>query len=186
MATELRSDAVANRVRIIEAARDAFAENGPDVAVDEIARRAGVGVGTVYRRFPGKAELVRAILEERVSELLSLISGAADEDPLRALDRFFDAVIHLQAKDRGVLRLMAQAVGETAFPANGADLYAAVWRLIRAGQRAGQIRSSVKKADVPALLRMVNGAVATPNESGPDLPAARRCSALLLDGLRAD
>src|SRR3954465_9341110 len=107
MATDLRSDAAANRDRLIAAARTAFAEEGTDVKVEEIARRAGVGVGTLYRRFPGKEQLVRAILEERVSELLLLLRVTpAEADPVAALGKFLEAVVRLQAEDRGVLRLM--------------------------------------------------------------------------------
>jgi AcrR family transcriptional regulator len=186
MATDLRSDAAANRDRLIAAARTAFAEEGPDVKVEEIARRAGVGVGTLYRRFPGKEELVCAILAERVSDLLRILAaGPADADPLVALGEFLEAVVRIQAEDRGVLRLMAQTIGAAAYPDNINDLYEEVWRLIRRGQRAGQIRADVKKKDVPTLLRMANAAVGSPDSICTEMDAALRCSGLLLDGLRA-
>jgi AcrR family transcriptional regulator len=185
VATVLRSDAAANRGRLIEAARDVFAEQGPDAKVEEIARRAGVGVGTLYRRFPGKEELVRAILEERVAELLSLLAAEPGEtDPFAALGEFLEAVVRLQAQDRGVLRLMAQSLGQAAYPDNLPDLYDAVWQLIRRGQRGGQIRPDVKKEDVPTLLRMANAAVSPLDETCNEIGAALRCSALLLDALR--
>jgi AcrR family transcriptional regulator len=185
MATDLRSDAAANRTRLIEAARTVFAEQGPDVKVDEIARRAGVGVGTLYRRFPGKEQLVQAILEERVSDVMVLLEKTpADADPLTALGKFLEVVVRLQAEDRGVLRLMAQTLGPAAYPDNIGDLYDAVWRLIRRGQQAGQIRLDVKKKDVPALLRMANAAVSPADATCTELEAALRCSSMLLDGLR--
>jgi AcrR family transcriptional regulator len=186
MATELRSDAAANRDRLIEAARVAFAEQGPDVTVEEIARRAGVGVGTLYRRFPGKEQLVRAILEERVSELLIMVRAShADSDPITALGEFLEASVRMQAEDRGVLRLMAQTLGPAAYPDNIDELYNAVWRLVRRGQQAGQIRADVKKKDVRSLLRMANAAVSSADAACTELPAALRCSRVLLDGLRA-
>jgi AcrR family transcriptional regulator len=186
VATELRSDAAANRDRLIEAARDVFAEHGPEVHVDEIARRAGVGVGTLYRRFPSKEELVRAILEERVEELLRLLAAEpAESDPLAALGAFLDAVVRLQSQDRGVLRLMAQSLGPAAYPDNLSDLYDALWQRIRRGQRGGRIRADVKREDVPTLLRMANAAVNPLDEKPAEIGAALRCSALLLEGLRS-
>jgi AcrR family transcriptional regulator len=185
MATDLRSDAAANRARVIEAARTAFAERGPDITVDEIARLAGVGVGTLYRRFPTKEDLVRAILEERVAELLAELSVAAEQsEPLDALAGFLDTVVRLQAEDRGVLRLMAQALGPAAYPDNIGELYDEVWRLVRAGQRDRRIRADVKKADVPALLRMINAAVSPLDAPCDGLKAARRCVSVVVDGLR--
>jgi AcrR family transcriptional regulator len=185
VASALRSDAAANRDRLIEAAREVFAEHGPDVKVEEIARRAGVGVGTLYRRFPGKEELVRAILEERVAELLRLLSAEPPgSDPFTALGNFLDALVRLQAEDRGVLRLMAQSLGPAGYPDNVEELYDALWLLIRRGQRDGQIRPDVKKQDVPTLLRMANAAVSPADQTCVEIGAALRCSALLLSGLR--
>jgi AcrR family transcriptional regulator len=186
VATDLRSDAAANRDRLIEAAREVFAEHGPDVKVEEIARRAGVGVGTLYRRFPGKEDLVRAILDERLAELLRLLAAEpAETDPFSALGAFLEAVVRLQAQDRGVLRLMAQSLGPAAYPDNLGDLYDAVWQLIRRGQRGGQIRADVQEQDVPTLLRMANAAVGPLDETSTEISAALRCSALLLDALRS-
>jgi AcrR family transcriptional regulator len=186
MATGLRVDAAANRDRVIEAARAAFAEEGTDVKVEDIARRAGVGVGTLYRRFPGKEQLVGAILAERVSDLLILLRETpAQTDPLTALGKFLDAVVRMQAEDRGVLRLLAQTLGPAAYPDNIGALYDTVWRLIRRGQRSGQIRADVKKKDVPTLLRMANAAVSPMDEARTELDAALRCSSMLLDGLCA-
>jgi AcrR family transcriptional regulator len=153
--------------------------------VEEIARRAGLGVGTLYRRFPAKEQLVGAILEERVSELLLLLRGSpAKSDPLTALGEFLDAVIRMQAEDRGVLRLLAQTLGPAAYPDNIGELYDVVWRLIRRGQRSGQIRADLTKKDVPALLRMANAAVSSSDRACTELDAALRCSLVLLDGLR--
>jgi AcrR family transcriptional regulator len=186
IATDLRSDAAANRDRLIEAARAAFAEEGIDVKVEEIARRAGVGVGTLYRRFPAKEQLVGAILEERVSELLFLLRETpAKSDPLTALGKFLDAVIRMQAEDRGVLRLLAQTLGRAAYPDNINELYDVVWRLVRRGQQSGQVRTDLKRKDVPALLRMANAAVGSADAACTELDAALRCSSVLLDGLRA-
>jgi AcrR family transcriptional regulator len=145
-----------------------------------------VGVGTLYRRFPAKEQLVGAILEERVSELLLVLRKSSPKsDPMTALGGFLDAVIRMQAEDRGVLRLLAQTLGPAAYPDNIDEMYDVVWRLIRRGQQSGQIRGDLKKKDVPALLRMANAAVASADAACTELDAALRCSSVLLDGLRA-
>src|SRR3954462_6998050 len=90
----LRRDAERNRQRILTAAADAFAEGGLAVTMDEIARRAGVGVGTVYRRFPDKELLVAALFEQRIDELIGLAQAARDEpDPFAGLVRFFETFL---------------------------------------------------------------------------------------------
>src|SRR3954447_23938371 len=99
----LRRDAELNRQRILTAAADAFAEGGLGVTMDEIARRAGVGVGTVYRRFPDKELLVEAPFEQRIDEFVALAEAARDEtDPFAGLVRFFETFLTVQAADRAL------------------------------------------------------------------------------------
>src|SRR5262249_41876712 len=94
----LRADAARNRARILEAAREAFAESGLDVGVEEIARRAGVGKGTLYRRFPTKEALVRAIFEDMLAELERLVDEvAAIPDAGDAFVRFLGESARRQA-----------------------------------------------------------------------------------------
>src|SRR3954470_3515659 len=92
----LRRDAERNRRRILEAARRGFAERGLGITLDEIARLAGVGVGTVYRRFPNKELLIDALFEERIGEVVALARAAAgDEDAWRGLSRFLEGAVDL-------------------------------------------------------------------------------------------
>src|SRR3954467_15079526 len=99
----LRRDAERNRRRILAAAADAFAEGGLGVTMDEIARCAGVGVGTVYRRFPDKELLIEALFEERIDELVALAEAARDDpDPFAGIVRFFETFLAVQAADRGL------------------------------------------------------------------------------------
>src|SRR5919204_5397690 len=108
----LRADAARNRNRIIEAARLAFAGGGLDVGVEEIARRAGVGKGTLYRRFPTKEALVRAIFEDRLNELERLTTTAArSADPWNAFVSFLESAARMQASDQGFLDVVAQKMG---------------------------------------------------------------------------
>src|SRR2546430_8743937 len=105
----LRADAARNRTRILAAAREAFAQSGLDVGVEEIARRAGVGKGTLYRRFPTKEALVRAIFEDILDELEQLSRDAeADEDPGAAFARYLGGAARMQASNQGFYDVVAQ------------------------------------------------------------------------------
>ena len=94
--THLRSDAQRNLGLVLEAAAEVFAERGPDASIDEIARRAGVGHGTVFRRFPSKEALLQAVVLRRVEELTAL---AAEAD----FERFFVAAAEAYARDRALV-----------------------------------------------------------------------------------
>src|SRR5581483_8967661 len=97
----LRKDAERNRQRILDAARELFMERGLGVTLNDVAHHAGVGVGTVYRRFPDKAELIEELFEQQVSELVGLMEEATeDPDPWRGLTGFFRRNLELQARDR--------------------------------------------------------------------------------------
>src|SRR3954463_12994607 len=99
----LRRDAERNRQRILEVARDAFAEEGLSVTLDEIARRAGVGVGTVYRRFPDKEQLIDALFEDQIAQFVALPDGClCDVDPWDGLVRFLEQACHVHSRDRGL------------------------------------------------------------------------------------
>ncbi|MFC7617511.1 TetR/AcrR family transcriptional regulator [Actinokineospora soli] len=104
--TPLRADARRNRARIVAAAREVFAASGIDVTLDEVARAAGVGVGTVYRRFSGKEELLDAVFDEVVADLNTLIDAAAAEpDAWTGLVGLLSAIAERQAADRGLFQI---------------------------------------------------------------------------------
>ena len=99
----LRRDARENRERILAAARLAFAELGIDVSVEEIARRAGVGMGTLYRRFPTKDALIDAVFEEHLDQIAASAEAAlADPDAWTAFLDYLTDIVGLQANDRGL------------------------------------------------------------------------------------
>src|SRR5215211_8492916 len=103
----LRRDAQRNRERILAAARKLFAERGIDATLDDVAARAGVGVGTVYRRYPNKDALLDELFEERIAELAALAEASlSDEDPWAALVRFLERVEELFAADRALEHLV--------------------------------------------------------------------------------
>src|SRR3954454_16612818 len=94
--TQLRADAERTRQRILEAAGELFAQKGLAVGLDEIARHAGVGVGTAYRRFANKEELLHALFQDRVDELAGLAERALEhDDPWEGLKGFLEAAVEL-------------------------------------------------------------------------------------------
>ena len=104
----LRRDAQANRERLVAAALDAFAEGGVDVPMDEVARRAGVGVGTIYRNFPAKDDLVDAVLEDAIDRLVAILERAlALDDAWEGFRLYLESALDLHARDRGLKKLFA-------------------------------------------------------------------------------
>src|SRR5215217_9622277 len=98
----LRADAKRNRARILAAAAEVFAERGLDVSLDDIAAHAGVGIGTVYRRFPDKDALIDALFEEKIDRVVALADDALElADPWEGLTTFMRGMCRMQAEDRG-------------------------------------------------------------------------------------
>ncbi|TMM01949.1 MAG: TetR/AcrR family transcriptional regulator [Actinobacteria bacterium] len=182
MSATLRRDAQRNRERIIEAARRAFAEHGLDVGVDEIARSAGVGMGTLYRRFPTKESLVHAIFEDRLDQLQPVIERAlAAEDPWEGLVEMIVATVAQQTEDHGFGQMVVLRFGPEAVPADiRRRFFAPLEELLARAQASGQVRSDISAGDLPAIVRMA-GASALGAGAAAD---CRRHVGLLLDGLR--
>jgi AcrR family transcriptional regulator len=180
----LRRDAERNRQRILAAAAEVFTERGLEASLDDVARHAGVGVGTVYRRFPDKASLADALFDERVDALAEMAERAqAQPDAWAALVWFLENSAEMLASDRGLRQLLM-------FAAQGHDrvTYArdrmrpAVDRLVRRAQADGLVRADLAATDIPIIEFMV-GAVA--EYARQVRPAVwRRYLALMLDALR--
>jgi AcrR family transcriptional regulator len=181
----LRRDAERNRRRILEAASEAFAERGLAVTMDEIAARAEVGVGTVYRRFPDKELLIEALLEDRLAELVEHAEQALEaDDPWEALVGFLDYALGLQAADRGLKELLTSTahgrerishVRERLAPMGDA--------LVERAQRAGRLRPDVSGSDLALFQMMIGAAVDFTRPVEPE--AWRRMFAIVIDGLSA-
>lgn len=182
MATTLRSDAQRNRDRIVVAAREAFAEHGLDVGVEQIARRAGVGMGTLYRRFPTKESLVHAIFQQRVDDLQPVIDRAlAGDDPWAGFVDVLLATVAQHAEDRGFLQMVVLRLGPDAVPAEvRRRFFAPLDELLDRSQRAGRVRADISAADLPAIVRMAAASALAPGDPARD---CRRHVGLLLDGL---
>jgi AcrR family transcriptional regulator len=182
----LRSDAERNRRLVLEAAARAFAEDGLEVGMAEIARRAGVGNATVFRRFPSKDVLIEAIIEEKISELIDAARRAAQiADPWESLVALMETTAELQARDRGFFQATEQfLLDHPDLLRRHRPILDAVEPLIERAQRAGVLRDDVTTLDIMGLIK---GSVACLPPS-PDLRADgwRRYLALLLDALRPE
>lgn len=181
----LRRDAHENRERLVEAAREAFAELGIDASVEEIATRAGVGIGTLYRRFPTKDALVDAIFEEHMDELVAAAERELEaEDGWDGLVSYLTFVVHRQATDRGLNDIVgAQLQTEERVAQARSRLRPVVQKLVDNAQASGRLRGDVVYEDVSVLL-WTTGRVADATRDVAPLFWQRHL-ALAIDGLRA-
>ena len=181
----LRRDAERNRERLLDAARELLTERGLDVTMDEVAQRAGVGVGTAYRRFASRDELIEALIEERMAEFLALADEVArDADPWNGLITFVERSTAMQIADRGLKDLLMGHAGRLERVRGAREhVIVVVDDLVRRAQAAGQVRPDVRGHDVGMITLMVAAAADFADRARPDV--WRRYLALLLDGLRA-
>jgi AcrR family transcriptional regulator len=181
----LRRDAERNRRRILEAAAEAFAERGLGITMDDIAEHAGVGVGTVYRRFPNKELLIEALFEERIAELVALAESAvAQDDPWEALVGFIERAQALQADNRGLKELLlGTAHGRERVASVRERMAPLAETLVARAQAAGQLRPDIAGSDLPLIQIMLGGIVDFTREVEGE--TWRRMLAIVIDGLRA-
>jgi AcrR family transcriptional regulator len=153
----LRVDAQRNRDRIIGAAHEAFAELGLEVSMEEIARRANVGAATLYRRFPSKQQLLRAIFDTRLSELEPQIAaGFETADPWEGLLAAMRALLEAQARNMAFVQMLAQAGELTALKSElRARVFDPLGELFARAQASGQVRADLDPHELPVLVRMV-------------------------------
>jgi AcrR family transcriptional regulator len=153
---QLRADARRNRERILQSARAAFAESGADAQIDDVARHAGVGVGTVYRHFPTK----QALLTELVRQTFRLFTEWAREaleaggEPFALIEGLLRRIAETAAGDVGVQYVLATSAGQawTEAPAEQDELIAVIAELIERARRAGTIRPDIEAIDIGMLI----------------------------------
>ena len=180
----LRKDAERNRQRILAAAGEVFAERGLGVTLDDIARAAGVGVGTVYRRFPDKGTLIDALFAQRIEALCDIAEEALDiPDAWEALVFYFEKGSRLQARDRGLKELLSCSThgGQPVVEAK-ARLRTHVTALYDRGKAARVLREDVEPYDSPLIAIMLGAVMDRSRDVEPEL--WRRYLAIILDGLR--
>jgi AcrR family transcriptional regulator len=179
----VRADAARNRARVLEVAYETFAADGLSVPIDEIARRAGVGAGTVYRHFPTKEALFQAVIADRMNRIIDQGHALLEsEQPGQALFVFLRSmVLQWGAADRGLVEALA-GVGieiNSAVPQAEEDFLGLLADLLRAAQHAGTARPEVTVPEVKTLL------VGCQAMQSYNAELAERVTDIALDGLRA-
>jgi AcrR family transcriptional regulator len=182
----LRSDARRNRERIVASAHTLFAKAGTDVSVEDVTRHAGVGMGTLYRHFATKEELVDTVLERAFEEIVGIANEALDEpDAWAGLSGFLDAALALHAENRGLKDVLATREGglERA-RAMRARVRPLLRLLVERAQAQGTLRSDFTPEDLPLVFWTSSRVIELTAAVAPEL--WRRHLALILDGLRAN
>jgi AcrR family transcriptional regulator len=181
----LRADARDNRDRTLEAARELFAEVGLGVTMRDIARRAGVGPATVYRRFPTKRHLVAEVLTEEMRGCRAVVDDAcADPDPWRGFRTVVEELTALNTENRAVVEVFLSADHDLDLLADHrSDLLRELSGLAARAQRAGALRRDFVVDDLVLVLLAARALSSTP--SADHSAAARRLAALAVDAFRA-
>ena len=182
----LRKDAERNRQRILDAAAELFTERGLGVTLNDIAHHADVGVGTVYRRFPDKEQLIDALFEDRLVRFVGLAEQSlADPDPWQGLVGFLEKGFELQAGDRALKELLfATPQGCARVEGVREQVLPLVEALVRRAQKAGALRRDVSAGDIPVIQWMLGAVVDHAGATSPEL--WRRYLGLILGALRAE
>jgi AcrR family transcriptional regulator len=181
----LRADAQRNLGLILEAAAAAFAEDGLDAGVADIARRAGVGQATIFRRFETKEDLIAAVVESKMGSVIEAARESLDTrrawDGLRA---FMEAATELNMRDRGLFEAVAERLmRDPRFLERHEQLMEIVGELVARAKAEGDLRKDVCPQDIPVLVCAAAQAGATVDSAGSEL--WRRYLQVVIDGLRA-
>ncbi|MEU4080268.1 TetR family transcriptional regulator [Streptomyces venezuelae] len=180
----MRADARRNHERLLTEARATFAAQGADAPLEEIARRAGVGIGTLYRHFPTRAELLNAVFQEALTELLDR-SGELVEaaEPCRALVEWLRALVAHAGEYRGLAHALMSASYDrsSALAQCSEPLRAAGERLLGRAREAGQVRADVSIGD---LMQLTNAIALAAEQCPEDEELADRLLALTLRGIK--
>jgi AcrR family transcriptional regulator len=186
-ARPLRADARRNRTRVLDAAEAVFAENGPSASTEQVARRAGVAIGTVFRHFPTKEDLIRAVFADRVQRLVDKADALSTaDDPAAAFFAFFTHLTELSATKYAFADALAtagvdvNAVGRT-HPQVVQQLHGAIDTLLTRAQRAGAVRTDVH---LPEVLTVIVGMSRAAEHAGTDRDLLASVLDVIFDGLR--
>jgi AcrR family transcriptional regulator len=183
--SNLRRDAAANRERILDAARKLFADQGLEASMDEVARAAGVGAGTLYRRFPTKEALLDAILGDVLDRYQGFVQEALqDDDAFAGQERLLERTVQHQLEKRVFLDVLAVRLREPQLAEARERIRPLVEQLVARAQAQGKLRADLAAVDMTVLLWELGRVVETIGHCGSDL--WRRYLALTLDGLRAE
>lgn len=176
-----RADACRNYDKVLAAAREAFAEGGESTALEQIARRAGVGIGTLYRHFPSRQALVEALYVDEVADVCRSAAELRSAEPWEALDAWLVRLIAYIGAKKALAAELLNCLDHDAplFKTSRAALYAAGEPLLQRAQEAGVVRPDVEIGDVIA---MIIGIAKMPASGGPG--QVDRITRVAIDGLR--
>ncbi|MFG2770688.1 TetR/AcrR family transcriptional regulator [Streptomyces sp. NPDC048350] len=183
----MRADARRNHERLLTEARAVFAEHGTDASLEDVARRAGVGIGTLYRHFPTREALINAVFQEALAALLQRGRELAEaEEPCPALVEWLRSLITHAGEYRGLSRALMTAMSgsrdaRSALAQCGVPLRAAGETLLSRAQEAGTVRGDVSIGD---LMQLTNAIALAAEQSPEDEELADRLLALTLRGLK--
>ena len=179
----LRADAERNRLRIVDAAKTLFAERGVDVAVEDIAAAAGVGIGTFYRRFPDRESLVEAVFESKLEHVIDAARDALEiEDPWVAFRTYVLTVARMHARDRGLKDvLLCSDRGQECVAGFREQIRPLAVELLERAKAAGALREDVTAFDVPMIHQAVSAIAELTRDISPEY--FERTLTLLVDGL---
>jgi AcrR family transcriptional regulator len=181
----LRADAERNRAKILEAAADVFASAGVEATLHDVAARAGVGVGTVYRRFPHKEALLGALFDDKLREIIDLVQKAsAEPDSWAALVGFFRSFTEMQSQNRGLYEVLNGSEYCQDRVAEARDVFLPpIQRVLGRAQADGYVRSDLETSDLSVILLMLNAVGMISQDVSPHL--WERYLDLVLEGIRA-
>jgi len=182
----LRADAERNRLRILATARRVFAERGLDASLEDIAGQAGVGVGTLYRRFPSRVDLIGAAFQEKMAAYADAVEDAlADDDPWHGFCGYVETVCGLQAADHGFADLLTLAVpGAGRLKSERDRAHAGFVELIDRAKSVGGLRADFVPEDLVMLLMANAGVLSATREAAPD--TWKRFVAYMIQAFSAD
>ncbi|HWM18944.1 MAG TPA: helix-turn-helix domain-containing protein [Ilumatobacteraceae bacterium] len=180
-ARALRSDAQRNRERLLEVAHAAFEEHGVDASLDDVARRAGVGIGTLYRHFPNRDALIESLIWADIERLVALAEELVADDVADGLERWLGAVVRHGITYRGLADSLVAASGAATVLGGLCDrLHGAGAAVVGHAQRRGAVRSDIDPADAVDM----TAAIASITERDADDGRRRRLLQIAIDGLR--
>jgi AcrR family transcriptional regulator len=176
----MRADARRNREKVLSAARQVMARKGLDAQMEEIARRAGVGVGTVYRHFPTKEDLVEALAGARFERLAELARDALEkEDPWAAFEEFMRSAAKIQAEDLALSEVLTSRPEMMQRGAEAVGMLDLTAEIMERAKASGELRSDAHPTDVPMMMCALAGTCRSPKMD------PKRYIAIVIDGLRA-
>jgi AcrR family transcriptional regulator len=182
----LRTDAARNRERVLDAAREVFASQGIDASSNEIARLAGVGIATLYRRFPTRDALIAAVFTEKMDAYAAAVAAALDDpDPWHGFCTYIETICQMQADDRGFADVLTLTFPTAeALEEQRNIVLEKLKELLDQAKKAGRLRTDFVHQDVPLILMANAGVITATRDAAPD--SWRRLVGYLIQSFAAE